>query len=65
MNDQIKYEEFLKLKNTIDEMREKLDELLAITGNPLRGDILELSTKLDSIIYKYYCMERMIKKDNP
>jgi len=56
-----KYEELLKIKMTIEEMRSELNDLIAITQNNLDEEIINLSTKLDNVIYEYLNLEKDIK----
>ncbi len=49
--------EMVELKETIEETREKLNDLAAVKQNHLSEDILALSRKLDLMIYRYMAFE--------
>lgn len=46
-----------RLKNTIEEKRRELNELL-LNKNIDKNRALELSEQLDKLIYEYYCMNK-------
>ena len=46
-----------RLKNTIEEKRQELNELL-LNKNIDKNRALELSEQLDKLIYEYYCMNK-------
>lgn len=46
-----------RLRNTIEEKRQELNELL-LNKNIDKNRALELSEQLDKLIYEYYCMNK-------
>ncbi|WP_083238813.1 aspartyl-phosphate phosphatase Spo0E family protein [Caloranaerobacter ferrireducens] len=46
-----------RLKNTIEEKRQELNELLS-KKNIDKNRALELSEQLDELIYEYYCVNK-------
>ncbi|SNT06258.1 diguanylate cyclase (GGDEF) domain-containing protein [Anaerovirgula multivorans] len=59
-----KYYELAELKETIEETRGKLNDLVVVKQNHLSEDILDLSRKLDHMIYRYAVMEINLKSMN-
>lgn len=59
-----KYYQLAELKETMEETRGKLNDLVAEKQNHLSKDILDLSRKLDHMIYRYAIMEINLKSMN-
>ncbi|MFZ5967389.1 MAG: helix-turn-helix domain-containing protein [Bacillota bacterium] len=53
--------ELSELKKTMDETRDKLNELAAVEQNHQNEEVLDLSRKLDNLIYRYMTLERDLK----
>ena len=56
-----KYDELAQLKVTIEETRDKLNDLVSVKQNHLSEDILDLSRKLDRMIYRYMALEKELE----
>lgn len=56
-----KYEELSMLKNIIDEMRDRLNAMLAKNPDPLCDEVLSLSKALDEMIHRYTELEMKLK----
>ncbi|MFZ5967339.1 MAG: diguanylate cyclase [Bacillota bacterium] len=56
-----RYDELASLKETIEETRERLNDLVVIEQNHLSEDILDVSRELDDMIYRYLALEADLK----
>jgi len=56
-----KYKELKSLEIAIDQMRDKLHNMMMNTLDPLNDEVLALSRELDEIIHRYTALKMELK----